>query len=328
MKKILVTGGCGFIGRYVVEELLKQDIWDITVVDNLSNPESKSPTEYPFSKGVRYLNLNLLDLNSCEKSIEGQEYIIHTANKIGGVGYFHKHPQEILNDNCRINSNIIDAACKLDIKRFVYLSSSMRYEKSELYPHEEEHMGKIISPKTAYGQSKLIGEWMLEAAYEENGLEYSIAVPFNAYGPGEPPKVINGKLDEGHAHVIPDLFHKVYNSKDGNVKILGEGNQIRCYTFVEDLARGVVELVLNKNAKNEAFNLATKEETSVLELLDIIWEMSGKQENLNVIPTKSFKYDVQKRVPSIEKARRILGFNPDINLYDGLKVVKEWYDSI
>jgi nucleoside-diphosphate-sugar epimerase len=189
-------------------------------------------------------------------------------------------------------------------------------------------MGKIISPKTAYGQSKLIGEWMLEAAYEENGLEYSIAVPFNAYGPGEPPKVINGKLDEGHAHVIPDLFHKVYNSKDGNVKILGEGNQIRCYTFVEDLARGVVELVLNKNAKNEAFNLATKEETSVLELLDIIWEMSGKQENLNVIPTKSFKYDVQKRVPSIEKARRILGFNPDINLYDGLKVVKEWYDSI
>ena len=204
----------------------------------------------------------------------------------------------------------------------------MRYEKSELYPHKEEHMREIMSPKTAYGQSKLIGEWMLEAAYEESGLEYSIAVPFNAYGPGEPPKVINGKLDEGHAHVIPDLFYKVYNSKDGNVKILGEGNQIRCYTYVEDLAIGVVELVLNKNVKNEAFNLAAEDETSVLELLGIIWEMSEKQENLNVIPTESFKYDVQKRVPSIEKAKKILGFNPSISLYEGLEVVKKWYDSL
>ena len=97
---------------------------------------------------------------------------------------------------------------------------------------------------------------------------------------------------------------------------------------MEDLARGVVELVLNKNAKNEDFNLATEEETSVLELLDIIWEMSGKQENLNVILTESFKYDVQKRVPSIEKAKKILGFNPSMGLYEGLEIVKDWYDSL
>ena len=128
----------GFIGRYVVEELLKQDIWDITVVDNLSNPESKSPTEYPFSKGVRYLNLNLLDLNSCEKSIEGQEYIIHTANKIGGVGYFHKHPQEILNDNCRINSNIIDEKSQKKIKYHLEMEEIWKGNEKKLRQQMDE----------------------------------------------------------------------------------------------------------------------------------------------------------------------------------------------
>ena len=134
----------------------------------------------------------------------------------------------------------MDAAAEVGVKRFVYLSSSMVYEGSDLYPHSEEHIGKTLPPKTAYGQSKLIGEWMLQAVAEENDMEYSIAIPFNAYGPGEEPKITGGDLEVGSAHVIPDLFYKV-NKSDGDVTILGEGNQTRCFTQVQDLARGTNE---------------------------------------------------------------------------------------
>ena len=325
MNKILVTGGCGFIGRQVVEQLLTDDYyWDITVVDDLSNPESLSPTMKPFSSDVTFKRLDLSTTEGAREAVEGQNFVIHLAAKIGGIGYFHKRPQLMINDNCKINASVMDAAAEVGVKRFVYLSSSMVYEGSDLYPHSEEHIGKTLPPKTAYGQSKLIGEWMLKAVAEERGMEYSIAIPFNAYGPGEEPKITGGDLEVGSAHVIPDLFYKV-NKSEGDVTILGEGNQTRCFTQVQDLARGIVTLVTHPNAKNEAFNLGSSQETSVLELVDMIWNISGKDGKPNIIKTESFKHDVQKRVPSVQKAKDMLGFEVVRKLDEGLEEIWNWY---
>ena len=326
MNNILVTGGCGFIGRNVVEQLLADDYyWNITVVDDLSNPESSSPTNRPFSSKVVFKQLDLSTTEGAEEALKNQDFVIHLAAKIGGIGYFHKRPQLMINDNCKINASVMDAAAKVGVKRFVYLSSSMVYEGSDLYPHSEEHIGKTLPPKTAYGQSKLIGEWMLKAVAEENDMEYSIAIPFNAYGPGEEPKVIDGELEVGSAHVIPDLFYKVNESTDGSVTILGEGNQTRCFTQVKDLARGIVTLVTHPKAKNEAFNLGSSQETSVLELVDRIWEISGRDGTPNIIKTESFKHDVQKRVPSVQKAKDMLGFEVVKKLDEGLEEIWDWY---
>tara|TARA_Y100000034_G_scaffold70374_1_gene84889 strand:- start:192 stop:1184 length:993 start_codon:yes stop_codon:yes gene_type:complete len=328
MNKILVTGGCGFIGRQVVEQLLTDDYyWDITVVDDLSNPESLSPTMKPFSNEVTFKRLDLSTTEGAREAVKNQEFVIHLAAKIGGIGYFHKRPQLMINDNCKINACVMDAAAEFGVKRFVYLSSSMVYEGSDLYPHKEIHIGKTLPPKTAYGQSKLIGEWMLKAVAEENDMEYSIAIPFNAYGPGEEPKITGGDLEVGSAHVIPDLFYKV-NKSDGDVTILGEGNQTRCFTQVQDLARGIVTLVTHPNAKNEAFNLGSSQETSVLELVDMIWDISGKDGKPNIIKTESFKHDVQKRVPSVQKAKDMLGFEVVRNLDEGLEEIWNWYKGL
>ena len=329
MNNILVTGGCGFIGRNVVEQLLADDYyWNITVVDDLSNPESSSPIDKPFSSDVNFKRLDLSTMEGAREALKDQNFVIHLAAKIGGIGYFHKKPQLMINDNCKINACVMDAAAEVGVDRFVYLSSSMVYEGSDLYPHKEEHIGKTLPPKTAYGQSKLIGEWMLKAVAEENDMEYSIAIPFNAYGPGEEPKVMGGELEVGSAHVIPDLFYKVNNSINGDVTILGEGNQTRCFTQVEDLARGIVTLVTHPNAKNEAFNLGSSQETSVLELVDMIWDISGKEGKPNIIKTESFKHDVQKRVPSVHKAKDLLGFEVFKKLDKGLEEIWDWYRNL
>lgn len=328
MNKILVTGGCGFIGRQVVEELINSDKkWDITVVDDLSNPESSSPKNKPFSKNVKFKQLDLSTIEGAQKAVKGQNFVIHLAAKIGGIGYFHKRPQLMINDNCKINACVMDAAADIGVKRFVYLSSSMVYEGSDLYPHEEKHIGETLPPKTAYGQSKLIGEWMLKAVAEEKGMEYSIAIPFNAYGPGEEPKIVNGDLEVGSAHVIPDLFYKVNKSKNGDVKILGDGTQTRCFTQVKDLAKGIVKLVTHPNAKNEAFNLGSSEETSVIDLVEMIWSISGKLGYPNIIKTDSFKHDVLKRVPSVIKAKKLLNFEVKVDLMDGLTEIWEWFKN-
>ena len=304
MNKILVTGGCGFIGRHIVDRLLQDGNWDVTVVDDLSNPESLSPTDKPFIKGITFKQLDLSTMGGARNALAGQDYVIHAAAKIGGIGHFHKKPQSMINDNSRINACVMDAASEVGVKRFVYISSSMVYEGSDLYPHEEGHIGETLPPKTAYGQSKLIGEWMLKAVSEEKGMEYSIAIPFNAYGPGEEPKIVDGELEVGSAHVIPDLFYKVNMSTNGSVRILGQGNQTRCFTQVKDLAKGIVTLVTHPEAKNESFNLGSDQETSVLELVNMIWDISGKKGKPNIIKTESFKHDVQKRVPSVKKAKK------------------------
>ena len=250
--KVLVTGGVGFIGSEVVKQLLEKG-YDVKVADNLSKSESSVKEGYEFVK---------VDLTEKDKTIDAFKDVdvcINMAAKIGGIGYFHKYPATILSENNKIYSNTFDAAVKNNIKRMIYISSSMVFESTDKFPSKEEHVEKIPPPKTSYGFSKLSGEWYCRAYKEEYGLNYSICRPFNAYGINEFPRE-----EIGYAHVIPDLIKKILSGQYP-LELLGDGQQTRCFTHVKDIANGIITVMESKRAVNEAFNVSSPREVKMID---------------------------------------------------------------
>ncbi|MEM2121372.1 MAG: NAD-dependent epimerase/dehydratase family protein, partial [Candidatus Woesearchaeota archaeon] len=180
MKRVIVTGGAGFIGSNVVNEL-KNKGYEVCVIDNLSKKESKLRND------IKFIKLDLTREKETIKAFKDYECVIHLAAKIGGIGYFHKYPATILSENNKINSSVFSACVKNNIKRIIYISSSMVFESTKRFPSKEEDVYNIPPPKTAYGFSKLSGEYYCKAFYEEFGLKYTIIRPFNAYGINEYP---------------------------------------------------------------------------------------------------------------------------------------------
>ncbi len=315
MARILVTGGAGFIGSQVVKKLLNEG-HEITVADNLSKGQI---TNIDLNK-VELKKVDLCDANQVKGLLKDQEYCFHFAAKIGGIGYFHKYPAEIIRDNTLMYSNLLDEALKSNsFEKMVYLSSSMVFERTSFFPSKEEDIFTSPPPITHYGFSKLIGEFYSTGYHDQYGLKYTIYRPFNAYGPGEVPE-----NEVGIAHVIPDLIKKVYVDKQYPVEILGDGKQIRSYTYVTDLADAMGTLTFDKRTDNNDYNVANPEPYEVMELLEKIWKLCGpKDKPLKVRHLPTFKDDVLKRIPSAEKIFS-LGWKPKVELDTGLKNTLEW----
>ena len=315
MANILVTGGAGFIGNNVVRKLL-EDGHALTVADNLSKGK---PSNIDL-KGVEFKKVDLCDSAEVRGLLRDTEYCFHFAARIGGIGYFHKYPAEIIRDNTLMYSNLLDEARRSrSFRKMVYISSSMVFERTESFPSREEDIYRSPPPITHYGFSKLIGEFYSTAYHEQYGLDYTIYRPFNAYGPGEVPE------DEvGIAHVIPDLIKKVYLDRQYPVELLGDGKQIRAYTYVTDIAEAVARLTFDKRTDNNDFNVANPAAYSVGELLEKIWAMCGpKGKKLEVRNLPAYKDDVAKRIPSTEKIYR-LGWRPKVEIDEGLGKTFEW----
>lgn len=311
MKKILVTGGCGFIGSEVVRQLLEKR-YQVRVVDNLSKPESR------VKKGYEFLNLDLTNKEQAEQAFEGMDRCINLAAKIGGIGYFHKHPSTILSENNKIYSATFEAAAKAGIERMVYVSSSMVFESTDRFPSKESDLSLIPPPVSAYGFSKLSGEWYCRAFCEEHGLKYSICRPFNAYGVNEFP----GE-EIGYAHVIPDLIKKILAGQYP-LELLGDGQQTRCFTHVRDLADGIITVLETKEAENKDFNVGTDRETKMIDLAKTIWQLLDQKKEFKVKFVPGFKHDIRRRVPDVSKMKKLFGWEPKISLEEGLPEIIDW----
>jgi len=310
-KRILVTGGCGFIGSEVVQQLLNKGYF-VRVADNLSKPESS------VKKGYEFIKADLTVSSAANKAFKGIDICINMAAKIGGIGYFHKYPATILSENNKIYSATFEAAVRNKINRIIYISSSMVFESTNKFPSKETDIGKIPPPASAYGFSKLIGEWYCQAFQKEFGLNYSICRPFNAYGINEAP----GK-EVGYAHVIPDLTKKMLSGQYP-IELLGDGQQTRCFTHVRDLANGIIAVMESKKAINQDFNISNPEETVILDLAKIIWKLIGKKQAFRAKFVPSFTHDVKRRVPNPGKMKRLLNWEAKIRLEKGLPEVINW----
>lgn len=310
-KPIIVTGGAGFIGGYVIDELARKG-YETLVLDNLSKKESKVP------KNSRFVNVDLCDKKKVVSLFRKSEYCINLASKIGGIGYFNKVPADILSENNKIFSSTFEASAACRHKRMVYISSSMVYESSDIQPLKEENLMSILPPKTGYGFSKLSGEYYCKTFLAQYGLNYTIIRPFNAYGIYESP----GDY-VGYSHVIPDLVKKIL-SGSYPVEILGDGEQTRCFTHVKDIAKGIVMALESESAVNEDFNLGSSEEIKIIDLAKKIWVLLGQEKEFRYKALDPFLNDIKRRVPDSSKAQKILGWKPAVGFERGLKETVDW----
>jgi nucleoside-diphosphate-sugar epimerase len=204
----------------------------------------------------------------------------------------------------------------------------MVYESADVYPTPEGEQRRCPPPRSTYGFQKLATEYFAQGAHEPYGLPYTIVRPFNCIGVGEKRAasdrdVMSGNIKLAMSHVVPDLVQKVLKGQDP-LRILGDGRQVRHYTYGGDLARGIRLAIESPLALNEDFNLSTSVSTTVLELAEAIWTKIRGDEPLRVVSDTPYTYDVQKRVPSTEKARRLLGFEANTPLSDALDEIIPW----
>ncbi len=310
-KKVLVTGGAGFIGSRVAVKMVKMGA-RVRVIDDLSKGEAANLAEV--SGEVEFMQGNLLDKEVARQSMKGIDVCFHFAALIGGIGFFHKYPASSIRDNTLMNLNLWDIAVDSGTK-MACVSSSMVFERTSQFPTPESAVETSPPPLTGYGFSKLIAEYIARTYYDEHSVPYVIARPFNAYGPGENP----GDW-VGYAHVIPDLVEKVLGGQHP-LEILGRGNQVRSYTYVDDVADGIIYAA--EHAENDDFNIGTGVESSVTQLAEMIWKICGRKEPLKFKHLEPYRYDVQKRIPDVSKITK-LGWQAKITLEEGLKKTIEW----
>lgn len=331
MTKVLVTGSQGFIGGYVVEELLNQG-YEVVGVDNFSKygPVSKSYDHHPKYK---FVSGDVRDVEVLSDLLMDCDHLIAGAALIGGISYFHAYAYDLLATNERIMASTCDSAIRAmrqgKLKKVTYLSSSMVFESSTHWPSAEGDERQIPPPLSSYGFQKLAVEYFAKAAWDQYKVPYTIVRPFNCVGIGEgkalgEAEVLSGNVALAMSHVVPDLVQKILKGQDP-LHILGEGQQIRHYTYGGDLAKGIVECMSNSAALNEDFNISTNQSTTVLELANLIWtKIKGPAVPFSYISDPAFEYDVQKRIPSTEKAKNILRFECTTSLDQMLDEVIPW----
>ena len=309
--KFLVTGGAGFIGSEVVRQLLASGHF-VRVADNLSKKNASVDPK------AEFLNVDLTNREDAEKAFRDIDICVNAAAKIGGIGYFHKYPATILSENNKIYSCTFEAAVKAKIQRIVYVSSSMVFESATHFPSKEEDIKKIPPPVSAYGFSKLSGEWYCHSFWDQYKLPFSICRPFNAYGINEFPE-----REIGYAHVIPDIVRKILEGRYP-LELLGDGKQTRCFTHVADIARGVIAVGLHEKGRNQDFNVGSDEEIKMIDLARKIWDVMGVKKPFKVKYIPGFKFDIKRRVPNVDKIHTMIGWKQEVKFEDGLKEVVLW----
>jgi UDP-glucose 4-epimerase len=329
--RVLVTGSAGFIGGYVVEELLRRG-HAVVGVDNFSKygKVSKSYDDHP---RYQLVEGDVRDTELMRDLAGDVDHLIAGAAMIGGISYFHTYAYDLLATNERIIASTCDAAIAAHragrLRKVTYLSSSMVFEATTSWPSVEGQERRIPPPLSSYGFQKLAVEYFALAAREQYGLPYTIVRPFNCIGIGEgralgDVEVLSGNVKLAMSHVVPDLVQKVLKGQDP-LHILGDGSQVRHYTYGGDLAHGIVTAMEHPRAVGEDFNLSTPTSTTVLELAELIWRKIKEPDvPFRYVCDPAFQHDVKCRIPATDKARRVLGFEATSTLDAMLDEVIPW----
>ena len=328
-----MTGAAGFICGYLVPELLEAG-HDVVGVDNYSKygPLQKSYDRHP---RYRFVEGDAKDTALLTKLAGDCDQVVAAAAMIGGISYFHEFAYDLLAENERILASTFDAALSAfragTLERIVVVSSSMVYESTTVFPTPEGAQLTSPPPRSTYGFQKLASEFFAKGAFEQFGMPYTIVRPFNCVGIGErraarDSDTMSGNIKLALSHVVPDLALKTIKGQDP-LHILGDGHQVRHYTYGGDLAHGIRLAIESRAAINNDFNLSTARSTTVLELAEAIWHVVNGDRPLRTVSDPPFEHDVQLRVPDTSKARDVLGFEATTSLEAMLAEVIPWIQA-
>jgi len=312
-KKVLVTGGAGFIGSHVVELLVEKGA-NVKIADNLKNGSLNNLLKV--KNNIVVMNKDFMNLRDCIEVTKGVDIVLNLAAKVGGIDFNRQCPATMLRDNLCININMLEAARLCKVEKFLMVSSACVYPRMCKIPTPETEgfVGVPEPTNYGYGWAKRMAEIQAETYYQEFGLNVAIARPYNTYGPRD-------HFDPEKSHVIPALIKRIFDGENPLV-VWGDGEQSRTFMFVTDTARGMIALI-EKYPKPDPVNIGTDEEIKIKDLVKIILEISG-------IKTKVV-FDVSKpsgqsrRNSDNNKAIEKIGFKAEISLREGLEKTINWY---
>jgi GDP-L-fucose synthase len=312
-KRVLVTGGAGFIGSYVVGMLLDSGA-KVKVADSL---EKKSALNLnSLIKNIEYIKTDLRLLPDCENACKDSAIVLNLAAKVSGINFNKQHPGSIFRDNILISTNMLEAARRSNTERFLVASSACVYSPSCKAPTPETE-GFLDLPDPAndgYGWAKRMAEFQADAYRKEFGMKIAIVRPYNVYGARD-------CFEPERSHVIPSLIKRIFDNENP-LNVWGDGQQSRSFLYVSDLARGILETA-EKYAVCDPLNLGSEEEIKICDLVKLIVKISGK--NPDIIFDTSKPGGQLRRKCDVTKAREKIGFQAMISLEEGIKKTINWY---
>jgi UDP-glucose 4-epimerase len=312
--KILVTGSEGSLMQSVIPKLIKNG-HSVIGVDNFSR--------YGKIERVRNYELiigDLTDTNLVDKVTLNIDLIIQGAAIIYGVKGFHRYPADILGKDVTLHKNILSAALKNKVKKVVYISSSMVYERAENVPSEETDIDSMLIPLTDYGLSKLVGERLSIAYHNQYGLDFTIWRPFNIITPYE-----KAENEIGFSHVFADFIDRIIVKEENPLRVIGSGEQIRCFTWIDDVSDAIANFSTDSRSDNKIFNIGNPRPISMINLAKEIHSIAIKKNLIKNNPLTftsidAPKDDVQIRIPSIDKISKEFNWLPKISLDNALTI--------
>lgn len=307
--KILVTGGAGFIGSNLVDALAEKGAHEILVADDFSTGTRENLAHHASDPRVRVVELDIRDKARVRELMRGVDFVYHLAVQCVRVSI--RDPYLVHEVNATATLHLLTAALDENVKRFVYCSSSEVYGTALHVPMNEEHP---LVPTTPYGASKLAGEVYARSFYLTYGLPVTVVRPFNTYGPRE-------HFEGPYGEVIPKFVVRALN--DAPLVVFGDGSQTRDFTEVSDTVRGLIAAGECDALVGNVVNIARGQEVSINELAQIVLE-TLPQSKSKIEHQSPRPGDVQRHSADIARAKQILGFEPRVEISDGVKRYVDW----
>ena len=299
-KKILVTGGNGFLGKNVVKNLENLGISDITI---------PSSSDY-----------DLRNMNNCKKVVDGIDVVFHLAAHVGGIGLNREKPGELFFDNLMMGTQLLHESKIANVEKFIALGTVCSYPKFTQIPFSEDDIWNGYPEETnaPYGLAKKMLLVQSKAYREQYDFRSIVVIPTNLYGPGD-------NFDPSSSHVIPALILKIFHAKKNNleqIEVWGDGSPTRDFLFVDDAAKGIVQAA-EKYDEISPLNLGSSEEISIKKLVSLISDILDY--NGKIVWNKSKPNGQPRRCVSYVRAKEKISFEPKVNFSDGMKQTIQWF---